>query len=296
MAKKTTLDVDAVKAFVFISDLKSFTRAAEALRTTQGALSVKLRRLENALGRRLVERTPRHVNLSSEGRMFIHSARDFLQAHERAMANLHTEDSKFRLGVACHVVWPEMPVFLRDLKVMHPALRLEVELDNARSLLGMFDKGALDAVILPQEDDRRVGSRLCAEHFGWYAVPQFQWDRREPLPLASLHPDCGMRDAAAQVLARASMSWNEVFMAGGMSAYVAAVAAGLAVGVFARRVVPPGLVDVGRRFELPDLPSSSLVLHSVLSDARTREILGVIGAAFRPRAGEGALLDAGMKP
>jgi len=37
-----TLDVDAVKAFLAIADLQSFTRAAEALATTQGAISVKL--------------------------------------------------------------------------------------------------------------------------------------------------------------------------------------------------------------------------------------------------------------
>ena len=34
----TSLDVDAVKAFVAIADLKSFTRAADALGTTQGAI------------------------------------------------------------------------------------------------------------------------------------------------------------------------------------------------------------------------------------------------------------------
>ena len=45
MTDVTTLDVDAVKAFVTIADLQSFTRAADALGTTQGAISVKLKRL-----------------------------------------------------------------------------------------------------------------------------------------------------------------------------------------------------------------------------------------------------------
>ena len=56
------LDVDAVRAFVRIAELGSFTRAAEALRTTQGAVSLKLKRLEERLGCRLVERTPRYVH------------------------------------------------------------------------------------------------------------------------------------------------------------------------------------------------------------------------------------------
>ena len=48
----TTLDIDAVKAFVVIANLKSFTRAAESLGTTQGAISVKLKRLENRIGKK----------------------------------------------------------------------------------------------------------------------------------------------------------------------------------------------------------------------------------------------------
>src|ERR671938_486940 len=43
------LDLDAVQAFVRIAELDSFTRAAEAMRTTQAAVSLKLKRLEERL-------------------------------------------------------------------------------------------------------------------------------------------------------------------------------------------------------------------------------------------------------
>lgn len=41
----TSLDLDAVRAFVQIVELGSFTRAAEALQITQAAVSLKLKRL-----------------------------------------------------------------------------------------------------------------------------------------------------------------------------------------------------------------------------------------------------------
>src|SRR4051812_27763454 len=62
------LDLNAVHAFIRIAELGSFTLAAEAMATTQGAVSLKLKRLEERLGCRLVERTPRHVPLSARGR------------------------------------------------------------------------------------------------------------------------------------------------------------------------------------------------------------------------------------
>ena len=44
------LDLDAVQAFLHIAELGSFTRAADAMRTTQSAVSLKLKRLEERLG------------------------------------------------------------------------------------------------------------------------------------------------------------------------------------------------------------------------------------------------------
>src|SRR5215213_10169710 len=80
------LDLDAVEAFVRIAELDSFTRAAEAMRTTQGAVSLKLKRLEERLGCRLLERTPRHVQLSVRGAAFLDHARELLEVHDRALA------------------------------------------------------------------------------------------------------------------------------------------------------------------------------------------------------------------
>ena len=48
------LDMEAVRAFVWIAQMRSFTRAAEALNSTQSALSLKLKKLEEHLGRRLL--------------------------------------------------------------------------------------------------------------------------------------------------------------------------------------------------------------------------------------------------
>src|SRR3974377_2541319 len=80
------LDLEAVQAFVLTADLKSFTRAAEAMDTTQSAVSLKIKRLEDSLGRRLLERTPRLVRLSSDGNAFLEAARNLIDAHHGAGA------------------------------------------------------------------------------------------------------------------------------------------------------------------------------------------------------------------
>ena len=277
----STLDVDAVKAFVAIADLKSFTRAADALGTTQGAISVKLKRLEDRLGKKLIERTPRLVRLSAEGAAFLEPARDFLAAHDRAIAGLAPVRRRFSLGIATHVGGPEVPTLLTRLNAHDPALTIEVRLNDSRELLDAFDGGDIDAAIILREDDRRDGEVLAPEHFGWFAAPSFMHRAGEPLRLAASSPACGILNIARRALDEAGIASTEVFLGCGSFAVADAVAAGLATSVFSHRLAPPGTVEVSRRFGLPAIPSSEIVLLSALSDARSREALRTLAAAFR---------------
>lgn len=275
------LDVESVQAFVTIADFQSFTRAAEALGSTQGAVSVKLKRLEDRLGHKLIERTPRRVRLSAHGASFINPAREFIAAHDRAVAALSCECRRFRLGIAEHVAGPEVPTLLARLNERDPALTIEVRLEHSRSLLDAFDAGALDAVIVRQEDDRRDGEDLGPEHFGWFAAPGFHQQPGKPLRLAALAPCCGVRDIAIRALAAAGIEWNEVFVGGGHAAVMAAVSAGLAAAAFSCRLAPADTIEVGQRLGLPALPSSRIMLHSTLTDGRSRDALRTLAAAYR---------------
>lgn len=278
---RPALDVESVQAFVTIADFQSFTKAAEALGTTQGAISVKLKRLEERLGYKLIERTPRLVRLSAQGAVFINPAREFIAAHDRATAALSCECRRFRLGIAEHVAGPEVPTLLARLNERDPALTIEVRLENSHNLLQAFDGGELDAVIVRQEDHRRDGEDLGPEHFGWFAAPGFHQQPGQPLRLAALAPCCGVRDIATQALASAGIEWSEVFVGGGHAAVMAAVSAGLAVAAFSCRLAPADTIEVGRRLGLPELPSSRIMLHSTLTDRRSRDALRTLAAAYR---------------
>lgn len=60
-----------VRAFVSVAHLKSFTRAAALLHISQPALTVQIRKLEEALGIRLIDRNSRAVDITRVGRELI---------------------------------------------------------------------------------------------------------------------------------------------------------------------------------------------------------------------------------
>jgi DNA-binding transcriptional LysR family regulator len=277
-----TLDLDAVRAFVLAAELRSFTRAAEALDTTQSAVSLKLKRLEHHLGRQLLERTPRVVRLSADGLAFLGAARDLLGAHERALGALGDEERRLALGLSEHVADAQLARQLAGLRAHDPGLVIELHLGQSAALLAQFDERRLDAVIVRQDDDvpRADAQSLFAEPLVWLASPEFHWQPGTPLPLALLTAPCAVRTAAIRALDAAQTGWSEVFVGGGVAAVGAALEAGLAVSPLARRVAPRSLVDVGPRFGLPELPVSRVHLLSRVREPRSAATLNLLAASL----------------
>ncbi len=273
------LDLDAVRAFVLVADLHSFTRAADALDTTQSAISLKLKRLEAHLGKQLVERTPRVVRLSADGTAFLGAARDLLNAHERALGSLSVERRRLALGLSEHVAGHRPAGSAGQAQSYDPGLVLELHLGMSAALLAQFDERRLDAVIVRYEPDdapRDDATVLFSEPLGWLAAPHWLPRVGEPLPLALLTAPCNVRAVAIHTLDAAGIAWREAFVGGGVAAVGAAAAAGLAVSPLARRVAPRGLVDVGARLGLPKLPESRVTLHSRVRDPRSVETLRLL--------------------
>ena len=276
-----TLDIDTVHAFLLVAELQNFTRAAEALGTTQAAVSLKLQRLEQVTGRRLVERSPRAVRLTADGSAFLSHARALIEAHDRALSGEKPVTQRLSLGISDHAAGPELVPLLERLHAMSSQLALAVTIGFSREMLDAYDEGRLDAVIVRQEGSRRGGEKLTEDEFGWFAARRFASPRGASLPLATLAPPCGVRAIAVRALDKAGIDWNEAFIGGGVTAVIAAVQAGLAVAPLARRIAPSGLADIGAALGLPRLGTSKVMLHSKVSDPAKLAALRTLAATFR---------------
>ena len=283
-----TLDVDLLRTFVHVADMRSFTAAGSVLGATQSAVSVRLKKLEDRLGQRLLERTPRSVSLTPFGEGFVEDARSVLTAHDAAVrrAAVGGESRAVSLGVSDHAAGAYLPSVLADLRAAMPQLQLAVTVGLSEQLMSEFDQGRFDAVIVRRDAGPRGGRPLYRDRLGWCAVPQFQGRRHEPWPLVSLAAPCSVRSIATEALDDAGIEWTEVFAGGGVSAVQAAVEAGLGVACLGLRNKPRGAIRLGRREGLPSLPVNEVVML----DRDVGDGLGgtfdVIAAAFRT-AGDG---------
>jgi DNA-binding transcriptional LysR family regulator len=80
-----SLDIDALRAFVFIAETMSFSRAAERVCLSQAAVSLQISRLERDLGRSLMlRRRGRLMGITEQGEALLPYARRILQLNDEA--------------------------------------------------------------------------------------------------------------------------------------------------------------------------------------------------------------------
>lgn len=280
------LDVEAVASFLQAAELSSFTRAAEALGSTQSLVSTRIKRLEATLGKLLLQRHPRLVRLTAEGERFLPAAREFLAAHQRALAAFSEAPERIAVGISEQAAGADVPMLLGRLAARDPGLIVNLRIEPSSQLELAYEAGDLDAVLVRKIGAGKIGAGRTGEvlredGLGWFASPALTRREDAPLPLISLVAECRLRQHAINALNRRAIDWREAFIGGGMAAVQAALIGGLGVAAIATRIAPPGAVEIGADWGLPALGGSQVVLRSNAATQRGRAFVRELAAAFR---------------
>ncbi|QFY05325.1 LysR family transcriptional regulator [Nonomuraea phyllanthi] len=113
------LDLRLVQCFTVVAEHRHFGRAAEALHTTQPSLSRQIRRLEQQLGARLLDRNPRGTDLTEAGEVFLPLARALLRSATQAVARTRAAARPTRITIGYTMNLIVTPA-VRELRHRHP--------------------------------------------------------------------------------------------------------------------------------------------------------------------------------
>jgi DNA-binding transcriptional LysR family regulator len=113
------LDLRLVRYFTVVADHRHFGRAAADLLIAQPSLSRQIRRLEQQLGARLLDRTPQGTQLTEAGKAFLPRAKALLRsaAQAGAAARAAARPSRITIGYTVSII--VTPAVL-DLRRRHP--------------------------------------------------------------------------------------------------------------------------------------------------------------------------------
>src|SRR5215207_6074730 len=116
------LDPDLLRCFLAVTDNGGFTAAGERIGLSQSAVSLKVKRLEEQLDRRLFARTSRSLALTEDGELLQGFARRLLAMNEEAVRRLTAPplEGRLRLGVAEYFVPQHLADLLAGFRRAHP--------------------------------------------------------------------------------------------------------------------------------------------------------------------------------
>lgn len=267
------LEAELLRTFVAIAEAGSFTEAARRVRLTQSAVSMQMKRLEEALGRALFARSGRSVQLTADGERLIGHARRILSAHQDVLAAFADPriEGTVTIGTPDQYASAFLPDILARFSATHPRVHVEVVCDVSANLLVRLAEETLDVALVTRGECEEGDLVLLQEPVVWVTSARHGAHERTPLPLALFQPGCNYRRWALQALDRAGRPFRLAYTSMSMAGIGAAVRAGLAVSAVPLSGVGDGLRILGERDGFPALPSYRLALRR--SAARSSPLL-----------------------
>ncbi|MEZ5796699.1 MAG: LysR family transcriptional regulator [Paracoccaceae bacterium] len=274
------LDLTALRAFVTVADTGGVTKAAGFLNLTQSAVSMQIKRLEEALGQTLFLRAARRLALSAEGEQLLSYGRRMLALNDEALSRmgLGVFDGSIRLGVPHDVVYPAIPGIMKRMAQAYPRVRINLTSSFTVLLKEGFARGDYDVIVTTEEAPDPQAERLGSRPLVWIGAPEGTAWQRRPLRLG-FKDTCVFRPRAQAALDAAGIDWE--IAAGGESEQVveATVAADLAVSARMQGGIPEGTVALAGDNQLPPLGETNICLYR--GTARRDEVVETLMAELR---------------
>ncbi len=186
------LDWNLLRTFMVIVESRGITAAAEALGQKQPSVSNALRRLEESVSARLVERGPNRFRLTGAGQRLYRESVEIHGAVLRLKDELRDVtdeiDEHVQLAMASHVVSPLLDDTLSRFHRAHPAATLSVDILSSRDVVErVLHRSVSFAICLVNEMNPRLEyRRLYREFFGLYCGPSHPLFGRTGLAMADL--------------------------------------------------------------------------------------------------------------
>lgn len=275
------LQLDWLRALVAVVDAGSLSAAAPLLHRSQSAVSTQIQKLEEVVGRPVLLRGPRHLELTPAGTELLAYARRLLALHGEALGALTGPalSGRVSLGVPDDYAAAYLTPVLRSFCSLQPEVEIALVCEQSTALIPQVQRGELDVALVSRERPSR-GTLLFEEPLVWVGAAKQEAWRRDPLPVAAYEPGSLARRDALAALAAHRRPHRIVYNSSSLAGQLAAVDSGMAVAVLTRCSVPPGLVVLGERHGLPPLPMMQVAVvrsrasrTSAAADALEQQVL-----------------------
>ena len=278
------LDLTSLRAFVAVVDAGGVTKASGFLNLTQSAVSMQLKRLEEALAVALFDRSARRLDLTGAGEQMLGYARRMLELNDEVLGRLTSQEyeGEISLGVPHDVVYPAIPDVLQRFNKNYPRMNVQLISMGTINLKAAFARGEVDIILTTEEDVDKGGETLLERPMVWVGAKDGCMWKQRPLRLA-LEDACIFRGPALAALNATGLPWEISVEADSIRTVEATVSADLAVHAVIEGTESPYTEVIPHNGALPALPRIRINMYrSELSQSEPHSALvELIRRAYR---------------
>ncbi|MEM7642144.1 MAG: LysR family transcriptional regulator [Pseudomonadota bacterium] len=262
------LDLTALRAFATVAATGGVTRAAGLLNVTQSAVSMQIKRLEEALDAPVLERTGRGVRVTVQGEKVLAYARRMLALNDELLDRMRdaAPEGEISLGVPHDIVPRAIPAVLAAFAAEFPRVRVNLISSVTTTLHEQFAEGALDIMLGTERGALPGGRDLVRLPLIWVGAPEGRRWRERPLKLA-FEEKCIFRTQTQAALDAADIPWEVAVTAESSRATDAAVAADLACHVIIEGFETAELTRIDHGGALPEIGDVAITLYAAETGA-----------------------------
>ena len=255
------LPMDLLRAFVSVSQLRSFTKAGELLGRSQPAVTLKSKRLEELVDQKLFLRGGKSLELSDSGVALYNYAKQILTLNDLAISQISksTVHGKIRLGIPSEFATVLLPKIISRFAKAYPNVALEVNCELSKYLLTRAGRESHDLILVLADQDADLdGDLVKTDELVWVSSKKFNRAKGDAVPLIVASEGCIYRHTAMTALTNASLPWKIVYTNPDLTGIQYAIQEGLGVTVLARSIVPENLHILSASSGLPSLERVSI--------------------------------------
>jgi DNA-binding transcriptional LysR family regulator len=256
------LDMTALRSFAAVAEAGGVTKASGFLNLTQSAVSMQLKRLEESLDLKLLERSGRGVVLTGAGEQLLGYARRMLALNDEVFGRLTNQafEGEVTLGVPHDIVYPAIPQVLQRFAAEYPRMNVRLVSSYTKGLRKMFERGECDMILTTEDTLEAGGETLLTLPLIWIGAPNGSAWKSRPLRLAYEHA-CIFRAGVQKNLDEAGIPWDMAVESDSTRTIEASVSADLAIHTVLEGMEPPYVEKIQHGGALPDLTTKQINLY-----------------------------------
>ncbi|MCO5091336.1 LysR family transcriptional regulator [Bosea sp. (in: a-proteobacteria)] len=272
-----------LQAFYWICRMGGFSAAAKRLNSTQTAISMRIRELEQSFGVKLFERGGRELRMTSKGRELYPLAEELLEKTARiqsAISDPASMSGMVHLGVTDFIAVTWLPLLVRAIEEKFPNVLVEMDVDLGPNIQHKIDSAEVDLALMPGPLPGRhyLHRHLGSVEFAWMASPslgvpdKLAHEDLEQLPHLSLRKASNSYNLVQDWLSARNIRFRRTYFCANMQVLISLTLDGLGISHLPLDYVRPH-IESGRLRVISIPPDMESLEYYAIFDPKLASVI-----------------------